>query len=168
MPKVELDEIDQNILQLLQDNARISNVDLAGRVGLSPPPCLRRVSSLEKSGVIRKYVALLDPEALDLTVTVFVQISLDLQIDKRLEIFEKEIMKRSEVVECHLMTGDSDYLLRVVVPDLPAYERFLKEWLTHIEGVASIKSSFSLNQVKYSTALPLKRQAPEAGKRRNR
>jgi Lrp/AsnC family leucine-responsive transcriptional regulator len=165
MSKVQLDEIDHQILQLLQDNARMSNVDLAERVGLSPPPCLRRVSFLEKSGVIRKYVALLDPDALNLAVTVFVQISLDLQIGKRLEIFEKEILKRPEVVECHLMTGDSDYLLRVIVPDLPAYERLLKNWLTRIEGVASIKSSFSLNQVKYSTALPLKRRQ-EPGKNR--
>ena len=166
MSKLELDEIDQQILQLLQNNARISNVDLAARVGLSPPACLRRVSALEKSGVIRKYVALLDPAALDLAVTVFVQISLDLQIGKRLEIFEREILKRAEVVECQLMTGDSDYLLRIIVPDLPAYERLLKDWLTRIEGVASIKSSFSLNQVKYSTALPLKRRV-ESGKTRD-
>lgn len=152
---LNMDEIDLEILKCLQENARISNVELAEQIGLSPPPCLRRVSALESSGTIRKYVTLLDPSAIDLQVTVFVQISLDLQVNKRLELFEKIVMKRSEVMECYLMTGDADYLLRVVVPDVAAYERFLKESLTRIEGVASIKSSFALNQVKYSTALPL-------------
>lgn len=133
----------------------MSNADLAGKVGLSPAPCLRRVRSLEERGVIRRYVALLDPAAMDLGVTVFVQISLDLQVEDRLEIFEQAIMRRKEVLECYLMTGDADYLLRVVVPDVPAYERFLKDALTRIEGVAGIKSSFALKQVKYSTALPI-------------
>jgi DNA-binding Lrp family transcriptional regulator len=165
MSECEFDEIDQKILQLLQENARMSNVDLADRVGLSPPPCLRRVSSLEQAGVIRKYVALLNPAAVDLSVTVFVQISLDLQVHKRLEIFENTIMKRPEIVECYLMTGDADYLLRVVVPDIAAYERFLLESLTHIEGVASIKSSFALKQIKYSTALPLKTTSAKRRKR---
>jgi Lrp/AsnC family leucine-responsive transcriptional regulator len=115
-------------------------------------------------GTIRKFVTLLDPAAVDLAVTVFVQISLDLQVDKRLEIFKNAIMKRPEIVECYLMTGDADYLLRVVVPDVAAYERFLKESLTRIEGVASIKSSFALEQIKYSTALPLRQvQLESAG-----
>jgi Lrp/AsnC family transcriptional regulator, leucine-responsive regulatory protein len=151
-----LDEIDQKILECLQEDARISNVDLADRVGLSPAPCLRRVAALEELGVIRKYVTLLDPKVLDLSVTVFVQVSLDLQVNKRLDIFEEAIMKRPELVECYLMTGDADYLLRVVVPDVAAYERLLKESLTRIEGVASIKSSFALKQVKYTTALPFR------------
>ena len=151
-----LDEIDQKILECLQENARISNVDLSDRIGLSPAPCLRRVSALEKAGVIRKHVTLLNPAAVDLPVTVFVQISLDFEVSRRLETFEKAVMKRPEIVECYLMTGDSDYLLRVVVPDVEAYEHFLKDSLTRIEGVASIKSSFGLKQVKYSTALPIK------------
>ena len=159
MSKMEFDEIDYKILQSLQDDAGISNVELADRVGLSAAPCLRRVSALESAGILRKYVALLNPVAVDLAVTVFVQISLDLQVDKRLDIFENAVMKRPEIVECYLMTGDADYLLRVVVPDVAAYERFLKESLTRIEGVASIKSSFALKQVKYSTALPLTRGA---------
>jgi DNA-binding Lrp family transcriptional regulator len=155
----QLDEIDHRILQQLQEDARISNVELARRVGLSPAPCLRRVRALEKAAVIRRYVALVDASAVHLGVTVFVQISLDLQVEGRLEIFEKAILRRPEVAECYLMTGDADYLLRVVVRDVPAYEQFLKESLTRIESVASIKSSFALNQVKYSTALPLVRVA---------
>jgi Lrp/AsnC family transcriptional regulator, leucine-responsive regulatory protein len=150
-----LDEIDRKILRHLQEEARISNADLADRVGLSPAPCLRRVRTLEEGRVIRKYVTLLDPAAVNLGVTVFVQISLDLQVEDRLEIFERAVMRRPEVLECYLMTGDADYLVRVVVPDVAAYERFLKDTLTRIEGVAGIKSSFALKQVKYSTVLPI-------------
>jgi len=150
-----MDEIDLKIVSLLQTDARITNADLADKVGLSPAPCLRRVRALEQRGVIKKYVALLDPGAVNLGVTVFIQITLDLQVERRLEVFERAIMRRPEVLECFLMTGDSDYLLRVVVPDVAAYERFLKQSLTRLEGVASIKSSFALKQVKYSTVLPL-------------
>ena len=158
---LHLDELDCALLAQLQEHARISNVDLADRVGLSPAPCLRRVQTLERSGVIRQYVALLSPRAVAQEVTVFVQISLDLQVEGRLEAFEREIVGRREVLECYLMTGDSDYLIRVVVPDVAAYERFLKDSLTRIGGVAGIKSSFALRQVKYSTALPLPEGAPK-------
>jgi DNA-binding Lrp family transcriptional regulator len=152
---IRLDEIDLKILQQLQDQARISNVDLADQVGLSPAPCLRRVRALERAGVIRRYVSLVDPAAVNLNVTVFVQITLDLQVEGRLEIFERAILRRPEVLECYLMTGDADYLLRVVVPDVEGYERFLRDTLTRIESAAGIKSSFALKQIKYSTALPL-------------
>lgn len=155
MSPIHLDEIDLKILEHLQEEARISNVELANRVGLSPAPCLRRVRALEEAGVVRKYVTLLDPNAVHLGVTVFVQISLDLQVKGRLELFEKAIIGRPEVMECYLMTGDADYLLRVVVPDVASYEQFLKDSLTRIESVARIKSSFALKQVKYSTALPM-------------
>lgn len=158
-----MDDIDCKILRTLQENARVTNADLANRVGLSAAPCLRRVRALEERGVIRKYVTLLDPGAINLGVTVFVQISLDLQVEHRLEKFERAITRRPEVLECYLMTGDSDYLLRVVVPDVAAYERFLKDSLTRIEGVAGIKSSFALKQVKYSTVLPLERGAAATG-----
>jgi DNA-binding Lrp family transcriptional regulator len=157
---VKLDEIDYSLLRHLQEHARIPNVELADRIGLSPAPCLRRVQALERAGVIRKYVALLNPNAVARDVTVFVQISLDLQVAGRLDTFEQQITQRQEVLECYLMTGDSDYLLRVVVPDVAAYERFLKEALTRIEGVVGIKSSFALRQVKYSTALPLPEKNP--------
>jgi Lrp/AsnC family leucine-responsive transcriptional regulator len=151
----DVDEIDVRILAELQENARLSNLELANRVGLSASPCLRRVRRLEKSGVIRKYVTLIDPKAISLSTTVFIQITLDLQVEARLELFEKAIIQRPEVVDCFLMTGDADYLLRVVVPDVDAYQRFLKESLTRIESIAGIKSSFALQQVKNVTALPL-------------
>src|SRR4051812_7990193 len=154
-PRMPLDEIDLNILEHLQNNARIPNVELAERVGLSPAPCLRRVRALEEAGVIRRYLALVDQNALNVGVTVFVQVTLDLQVEGRLEIFESAIMNRPEVLECYLMTGDADYLVRVVVPDVPAYERFLRDTLTRIESAAGIKSSFALEQVKYFTGLPL-------------
>ena len=158
-----MDEIDRKILKTLQEDARVTNADLAERVGLSPAPCLRRVRGLEQRRIIRKYVTLLDPSAINLGVTVFVQITLDLQVEDRLEKFERAIGRRPEVLECYLMTGDADYLIRVVVPDVAAYERFLKDSLTRIEGVAGIKSSFALKQVKYSTVLPLDRGAALSG-----
>jgi DNA-binding Lrp family transcriptional regulator len=150
-----LDAIDRKILAALQDNARLSNVQLADKVGLSASPCLRRVRELEQSGVIRRYVTLLDPGAIGLPVSVFVSVTLERQAEKSLQPFEKAVLERPEVLECYLMTGDADYLLRVVTADLAAYERFLMEHLTRVRGVASIKSSFALKQVKYSTALPL-------------
>ena len=152
-----LDAIDRKILALLQEDARLANVDLAGKVGLSPSPCLRRVRDLEEAGVIRRYVTLLDPAAIGLPVSVFVSVSLERQVEQALERFEAAILKRPEVMECYLMTGDADYLLRVVTADLSAYELFLIEHLTRVPGVASIKSSFALKQVKYRTALPVER-----------
>ncbi len=152
-----LDAIDRRILARLQDDARVANVELSEAVGLSPAPCLRRVRALEESGVIRKHVTLLDPAAVGLPVSVFVNVSLERQIEKALQRFESAILTRPEVMECYLMTGDADYLLRVVCADLAAYERFLLDHLTQIPGVASIRSSFALKQVKYSTALPVLR-----------
>lgn len=160
MPRIQLDRIDRRILSILQENGRIANADLAPRVGLSPSPCLRRVRLLEQAGVIRGYAALVDPAAVDLSVSVFVNVRLERQVEERLDAFEAAIMDRPEVLECYLMSGDADYLLRVVVPDLPSYERFLKDHLTRIPGVASIKSSFALKQVRYKTALPLAHLAP--------
>lgn len=155
MPIIELDAVDRRILTVLQEDARISNVDLAEQVGISPSPCWRRVKTLEDSGVIAKHVSLVDPAAVGLPVSVFVQVTLERQIETALETFEQTVLARPEVMECYLMTGDSDYLLRVVVADLAAYERFLMDHLTRLNGVASIKSSFALKQVKYRTALPL-------------
>src|SRR5262245_4603019 len=148
MLQPDLDAIDRRILAKLQEDARIANVDLAREVGLSPSPCLRRVRDLEERKVIRSYVTLVDPADVGLGVSVFVQVSLERQIERALEVFEAAVRARPEVMECYLMTGDADYLLRVVVTDLPAYERFLMDHLTRIAGVASIKSSFALKQVK--------------------
>jgi len=155
MPAIELDNIDRRILTALQNNARISNVELARMVGLSPSPCLRRVKTLEDCGVIQRYVSLLDQGAVGFPVSVFVNVTLERQVESALEQFEAAIGKRPEVLECYLMTGDADYLLRVVTSDLASYERFLVDHLTRIPGVSSIKSSFALKQVSYRTALPL-------------
>ena len=152
---LKLDAIDIKILNALQEDASISNIELADRVGLSQSPCLRRVKALEEARIIRKRVTLLDARSIDLSVNVFVSVTLEKQVRERLQDFEAEVLRRPEVLECYLMTGESDYLLRVVVQDLDAYERFLKNHLTRIPGVASIKSSFALNQVQYRTALPL-------------
>jgi Lrp/AsnC family leucine-responsive transcriptional regulator len=161
------DDVDCRMLEILQENARISNVDLAKRIGLSPAPCLRRLRALEESGVIRKYVSQLQPEAVNLAVTVWIKVRLDLQIAKRFDFFEQNIMSRPEVLECYLLTGEADYLVRAVVADVGAYERFLKGSLSRIEGVVNTNSSFGLKVTKHSTRLPLgKRSEAAAGSKR--
>jgi Lrp/AsnC family leucine-responsive transcriptional regulator len=150
-----MDATDLRILSELQKNARISNVDLARAVSLSPSPCLARVRALEQAGTIDRYVTLLDAKKLGLTVSVLVQVTLERQVESALEVFEKAVRERPEVMECYLMTGDADYLLRVLVPDVPAFERFILDFLSRVPGVGNIKSSFALKQVKYQTALPL-------------
>lgn len=155
MPISALSEIDYKILKYLQDNARLSNVELSEHIHLSQSPCLRRVRNMEASGVIKGYVALVDQNTVGLPVSVFVNVRLEKQIERALEIFEETVQNWSEVMECYLMTGDSDYLLRVVASDLAAYERFLMDKLTRVPGVASINSSFALKQVTYKTALPI-------------
>jgi Lrp/AsnC family leucine-responsive transcriptional regulator len=150
-----LDDTDRKILTTLQDDGRISLADLAEKVGLSPSPCLRRMRLLEKAGVIARYVAVLDQQAVGLPVSVFISIKLASQKQDALDRFAKTISRWPEVLECYLMTGPRDYWLRVVVPDLAAYERFLKQKLTRLDGVASIESSFALEQVKYTNVLPL-------------
>ncbi len=152
---VTLDTTDRRLLAALQEDARISNTDLAKKIGLSPSPCWRRVRNLENRGVVRRYVTLLNPDAMGLPINVFATVALEKQVESTLENFESEITRYPEVMECYLMTGEFDYLLRIVVPDLNAYERFLMDHLTRIEGIASIKSSISLKQVRYKTALPL-------------
>ena len=151
----KLDKTDLRILGWLQQDASLSNVELAAKVSLSPSPTLARVKSLESEGVISGYVALLDPHALGLKVNVFVRVSLEKQEAGALERFEQAVSLFDEVMEVYLMTGDEDYLLRIVVPDLQALERFILEHLTRIPGIKNIKSSFALKQVKYKTALPI-------------
>ena len=153
--KIDLDEIDRRILASLQAHARLRNVELAEQVGLSASPCLRRVKRLEETGVIRGFATLVDPEAVGLPVSVFVQVTLERQSEAALETFESHIAEWPEVMECYLMTGDADYLLRVVAADLTAYQEFLMNKLTRVEGVASIKSSFALRRIAYRTALPV-------------
>jgi Lrp/AsnC family transcriptional regulator, leucine-responsive regulatory protein len=155
VPQTALDAVDRRILRLLQQNARLSNAELAQKVGLSVSPTWRRVRALEETGVITGYQALVDPGAVGLPVNVFVHVTLEKQVETTLEAFESAIRRRPEVMECYLMTGDADYLLRVVVPDLAAYERFLMHHLTRVPGIANIRSSFALRPVKYRTDLPL-------------
>jgi Lrp/AsnC family leucine-responsive transcriptional regulator len=161
--KMDLDKIDYRILHHIQNNARISNIVLAEAIGLSPSPCLRRVRALEQAGVIKRYAGIVDAGAVGLPISIFVNVSLDRQERSGLEEFEQTISSYPEVMECYLMTGASDYLVRIVVPDLQAYERFLADKLTRIPGVANIQSSFALKQVVYNTELPLQQgSAPSA------
>jgi len=150
-----LDRTDISILNSLQHNARITNAELARSVNLSPTPCFNRVKMMEELGVINRQVTLLDPSVLGLHVNVFIHVSLEKQVEGALKVFEDAIDDRPEVMECYLMTGDADYLLRVLVPDIRALERFILNHLTKIRGVANIRSSFALKQVRYKTALPL-------------
>ena len=154
---MSLDAIDIRILSELQQDDGLSNVELARRVNLSPSPCLMRVRALEKQGVIRQYVALADPQALGLGLNVFISISLKEQSKAALADFESRIAEHDEVMECYLMTGDSDYLIRVAVANMAALERFILDQLTPIPGVEKIRSSFALKQVRYKTALPMPR-----------
>ena len=162
----EFDHIDWRILARMQEDARISNVDLARAVNLSPSACLARVRALEASGIISRHVTLLDPLKCGLTVSVFIQVTLEKQVGQALNIFEKAIRERPEVMEGYLMTGDADYLLRVVVSDVQELERFIVDFLARIPGVGNIKSSFSLKQVKYQTALPLQAKTERRSARR--
>ena len=146
--------MDLKILRVLQRDGRMSNVALAESVGLSPSPCLRRVKRLERAGTVRTYVALLEQKHVGLPISVFVSVTLANQDKDALKVFEAAIRDRPEVMECYLMTGDSDYLLRVVAADLDAYQRFLLDHLTVIPGVSNIRSSFALQQLVYKTALP--------------
>ncbi|MFC5068504.1 Lrp/AsnC family transcriptional regulator [Flaviflagellibacter deserti] len=154
MQKQNFDAATIRIIDALQTNSEISLADLAKDVGLSQSPCWRRVSELKKNEVIQRSVAVVDPAALGLTVNVFVHVSLEKQNKESLSIFERAIAKRPEVMECYLMSGDSDYLLRVVAEDLSKYQEFVIDVLTQIPVVSSIRSSFALSRVKYTTALP--------------
>jgi Lrp/AsnC family transcriptional regulator, leucine-responsive regulatory protein len=152
---MQLDAIDLRILAELQEDGSLTNVELARRVHLSPSPCLARVKALEAAGVIERYVALASARQLGLGLNVFINISLKSQSKEALAEFERRIAEHDEVMECYLMTGDSDYLIRVAVPDIAALERFILEQLTPIPGIEKIRSSFALKQVRYKTALPL-------------
>lgn len=156
MPTARLDELDRKILEQLQVDGRMSNQELSEQIGLSPSPCLRRLRNLESEGVIRSYVALVDPEAVGLAVTAFVRIRLDQQDDRHLGLFETAVAEFPEVMECYLMTGEADYQLRVLVGSLGEFEDFLRHKLTKIPGVAQVTTSFALRPVVYKTALPVR------------
>lgn len=155
MTQGALDETDRRILAELQDDGRMTNQDLSERVGLSPSPCLRRLKQLERDGIIKRYVALVDAERVGLGVTAFVRVRLDQQDDRHLSAFEDAVTAFPEVMECYLMSGDADYQLRVLVESLGAFEDFLRGKLTRIAGVAHVTTSFALRPVIYKTALPI-------------
>ena len=154
MPISSLDALDRKILNHLQNNGRVTNQELADEIGLSPSPCLRRVRQLEASGAILRYVALVDPETIGLSVTAFVRVRLDQQDDRHLADFEAAVADFPEVMECYLMTGEADYQLRVLVGSLGQFEDFLRHRLTRVKGVANVTTSFALRPVIYKTALP--------------
>lgn len=150
-----IDELDLKILTRLQNDARVTNVALAESVNLSPAPCLRRVRELEQNGVITRYTTLLDAEKLGWEVSVFIEVRLERQVVSDLRIFEQHIESYPEVMECYLMTGTSDYLIRVVARDLKSLQAFITDKLASIPNVANMRSSIALKQVKYKTALPI-------------
>lgn len=153
---MNIDRYDRQILQVLQEDGRISNQDLADRIGLSPSPCLRRVRALEEAGIIAGYRALLDARKLGLTLMALIHISMDRHTPERFENFEAEIRALPEIVECLLITGqDADYQLKAVVRDMDAYQELLLDRITRIPGVTGVHSSFVLRRVVDRTALPV-------------
>jgi len=150
-----LDRIDRRMLMALQDNARISNTDLAEKVNLTPTPCLRRLRQLEQRGYISSYATILNQKSVGLSITAFASIKLERNSEKNARIFERAMDKIADVMECWVMTGEYDYLLKIVAADLESYERILKEKLAAVTVVDSIHSSIALNQVTHRTALPL-------------
>lgn len=155
MPKLKLDAIDRRILSALQRDARLTNVQLADEVGLSPSPCLRRVRMLEEAGVIVGYHADLSRAEIGLGLTVFVGIKVERHRDEAAGAFRAAVRQLPEVVSCHLVSGESDFLLQVVVPDLAGYERLLLDTLLKLPGVSDIKSNFAIQTVKANAPVPL-------------
>ncbi|GGL98290.1 Lrp/AsnC family transcriptional regulator [Pseudooceanicola nanhaiensis] len=152
---MSLDTIDRAILRVLQRQGRISNADLSTRVHLSPSACHRRVQRLEQAGFVRDYVALLDARKLGVSTTVFVEITLQGQSDEILEAFEAAVSKIPDVLECHLMAGSADYILKVVAESTEDFARIHRQHLTRLPGVAQMQSSFALRTVFKTTALPV-------------
>lgn len=149
------DPATRRILAVLQREGRLTNQELAERVGLSPSPCWRRVRDLEAAGVIRRYAAILDPEQAGVGECVFTLINLEMHNPDSLAAFERAVKDRPEILECYAITGDADFILKVHVPNIRAYDRLLNEVIFRIPGVKHVKSSFTLREVKYDTALPL-------------
>lgn len=152
---IKLDKTDLSILAALQQDARISNNKLAGDVGLSPTPCWRRVKRLEKSGLIARYVTLLDAEAAGLPVTAYVHVSLDDHHPDTVAAFDRMVQARAEVLECYAMSGEYDYLLKVAARSMADYERFMSHHLLRDAEVQTANTSFVLKRIKYTTAIPL-------------
>ena len=150
-----MDETDRHILRLLQEDAALTTAEIAERVGLSPSPCWRRIRQLRESGVILRSVTLLDPRAVGFNVMVMASVQLSQHIKKNIEAFEKMVIELPEILECHAMSGERDYVLRIAAADIDGYHSFIRERLIHLPYVASVSSSFMLKQVKNTTALPI-------------
>ena len=155
MQRVKLDEIDWQILAELQADGRMTNVELASRVGISPPPCLRRVRALEEAGVIRGYRAILDPKALGFEVTVFAMVGLASQAEVDLKAFERAVAGWPIVRECHMLNGEIDFILKIVTQDLDEFQTFLTEKLTAAPNVASVKTSLTIRSAKTEPGVPI-------------
>src|SRR5215510_13543851 len=155
MPKTELDAIDRRIVGALQADGRLSNVDLADKIGLSPSPCLRRVKRLEREGYIEGYRAALRRERVGLSFSVFLGVKIDGHANERAFAFEKTVTAMPEVVACHMISGEADYLLEVVVPDLEAYQQFLVGKLLNLAVVREVRSNIAIQTLKAGAPLPL-------------
>ena len=151
----KIDTIDRRLLRILQKNGRISNSDLADAVALSPSACHRRLKRLSDEGVIKSFCAMIEPSAIAIRSTIFVEITLSKQSSEELDIFEKEVKKIDEVLECHLMAGSADYLLKIVASDNDDFERIHRNFLSKLPGIANMKSNFALRTVFKTTALPI-------------
>ncbi|MCK6453491.1 MAG: Lrp/AsnC family transcriptional regulator [Alphaproteobacteria bacterium] len=158
--RVRLDRIDRRILRDLQDNGRMTNVELAKRAGISAPPCLRRVRALEEAGLIRGYHATVDAKDLGFTVTVFAQVGLNSQAEADLEAFEALVNSWPEVRECHMLAGETDFLLKVVARDWDAYQQFLTSKLTSAPNVSHVKSALAIRSTKLKPGVPIETDAP--------
>lgn len=155
MRRVKLDRIDRRILRDLQADGRMTNVELAGRVGISAPPCLRRVRALEKAGFIRGYHADIDPDALGFGVTVFAQVGLSSQNENDLKAFEQMVLTWPQVRECYMMAGDVDFLLKIVAHDWDDYQRFLTTQLTSARNVSHVRSMLTIRAAKHNPGVPI-------------
>jgi len=151
---IMLDRLDRQILALLQESGRMTNLELSEKIGLSPTPCLRRVKRLEEDGVIKGYAAIVDQKAYGLPLSVFVSIRLNQQNEDQIREFEKAVQGWSEVTECHLMTGARDYLLHVYADGIEGYERFLKEKVTRLKCIQSVETNFAMSTIKKRIGLP--------------
>jgi Lrp/AsnC family leucine-responsive transcriptional regulator len=154
-PSPLLDPTDKRILAILQEDGRRRNTELADAINMTPAPCLRRVKELEESGVIRKYVALVEPRLVGLNLTALIEVKLVSQTQPRLESFERAVSKLPNVLECFLVTGDWDYVLKVLVGDLDEYQKFLVTQLTSLRDVQNLKSTIVMKSVKQTTAIHL-------------
>ncbi|WP_339827816.1 Lrp/AsnC family transcriptional regulator [uncultured Parasphingorhabdus sp.] len=157
MADTHLDEIDLKILQRLQNDGRITNVELANSVGLTAPPCLRRMRALEDEGVIKSYHAAIDPAKMGYTITVFAMVSLKSQAENDLQAFEDHVQKLPEVRECYMLNGEIDFMLKVVAKDLQQFQSFLTSQLTAAPNVASVKTSLTIRSAKHQPGVPIER-----------